>query len=37
LPARMGDLFDRSERVTELPGDLAALQALIRTRIGASA
>jgi threonine synthase len=37
LPARMADLFDRPERVTELPGDLAALQALIRTRIGASA
>jgi len=35
LPARMADLFDRSERVTELPGRLDAVQTLIRDRIGA--
>lgn len=33
LPARMADLFDRPERVTVMPNDLAALQALIRERI----
>ncbi len=32
LPARMADLFDRPERVTRLPDDLAPLQALIRER-----
>ncbi|KAF0174347.1 MAG: threonine synthase [Rhodobacteraceae bacterium] len=33
LPPRMADLFDRPERVTRVPNDLAALQALIRERI----
>ncbi len=33
LPARMGDLFDRPERLTRLPGDLAHLQTHIRERI----
>ena len=35
LPPRMADLFDRPERMTRLPDDLAALQALIRERIAA--
>jgi threonine synthase len=33
LPARMADLFDRPERLTRVPGDLAALQSLVRERI----
>ena len=33
LPSRMADLYERSERVTQVPNDLAALQALIRERI----
>ena len=33
LPPRMADLFDRLERVTRVPNDLAALQSLIRERI----
>jgi threonine synthase len=33
LPPRMADLFDRPERMTRVPNDLAALQALIRERI----
>ncbi len=33
LPARMADLFDRPERMTRVPNDLAALQTLIRERI----
>lgn len=33
LPPRMADLFDRPERVTRVPNDLAALQTLIRERI----
>lgn len=33
LPARMADLFDRPERVTRVPNDLAALETLIRERI----
>ena len=33
LPPRMADLFDRAERVTRVPNDLAALQALVRARI----
>ena len=33
LPARMADLFERPERLTEVPNDLAALQTLIRERI----
>ena len=32
LPARMADLYDRTERVTQVPNDLAALQAIIRER-----
>ena len=35
LPARMADLFERPERLTEVPNDLAALQTLIRERIAA--
>ena len=34
LPLRMADLFDRPERVTRAPDDLAALEALIRERTG---
>ena len=33
LPSRMADLYDRPERLTRVPNDLAALQALIRERI----
>lgn len=33
LPARMGDLFHRPERVTRVPNDLGALQSLVRERI----
>ena len=33
LPSRMADLYDRAERVTRVPGDLATLQALIKERI----
>lgn len=33
LPARMADLFDRPERLTRLPNDLATLQAHIVERI----
>ncbi len=33
LPARMGDLYTRPERVTRMPNDLKALQALIIERI----
>ena len=33
LPARMGDLYERAERVTEIGNDLAALESLIRERI----
>jgi threonine synthase len=33
LPPRMGDLFQRPERVTRVPNDLAALQSLVRERI----
>ncbi|KEO53942.1 threonine synthase [Thioclava indica] len=32
LPARMADLFERDERVTRVPNDLAALEVLIRER-----
>jgi threonine synthase len=32
LPQRMADLYERSERVTQVPNDLAALQAIIRER-----
>ena len=34
LPARMGDLFAREERVTRVPNDLSALKALVRERLG---
>ncbi|MCE5973999.1 threonine synthase [Sinirhodobacter sp. WL0062] len=32
LPPRMADLFERAERVTRVPNDLAALEALIQER-----
>ena len=32
LPDRMGDLFTREERVTSVPNDLAALEAVVRER-----
>ena len=35
LPPRMADLFQRAERVTRVPNDLAALEALVRDRKGA--
>lgn len=35
LPPRMETLYERSERVTEVPNDLGALQTLIRERIDA--
>jgi threonine synthase len=35
LPPRMADLYDRAERLTRVPNDLAALQALIRERLAA--
>jgi len=35
LPARMADLFERSERMTELPGDVEAIKSAIRERISA--
>jgi threonine synthase len=34
LPPRLGDLFDRPERITRAPNDLAILQTLIRERTG---
>ncbi|MEM9850892.1 MAG: threonine synthase, partial [Pseudomonadota bacterium] len=33
LPPRMADLFERPERVTRVPGDLAAVEGIIRERI----
>jgi threonine synthase len=33
LPPHMADLFDRPERMTRVPNDLAALQAVVRERI----
>jgi threonine synthase len=33
LPPHMADLFERPERMTPMPNDLAALQSLIRERI----
>jgi threonine synthase len=33
LPARMADLFDRTERVTRQPNDLKSLQSFVRERI----
>ena len=35
LPERMSDIFDRQERMTEVPNDLAAVASLIRRRRGA--
>jgi threonine synthase len=32
LPPHMAGLFDKAERVTRVPNDLAALQALVRER-----
>lgn len=32
LPKRMADLYDRSERVTQVPNDLAALEQVIREK-----
>ncbi|MGR3467123.1 MAG: threonine synthase [Shimia sp.] len=32
LPERMADLYERSERVTQAPNDLAALEAIVRER-----
>jgi len=32
LPSRMANLYDRSERVTEVPNDLSAIEDLIRER-----
>jgi threonine synthase len=34
LPPRMADLFDRAERVTRVPNDLAALESLVLERTG---
>jgi threonine synthase len=34
LPPRLADLYDREERLTRVPNDLAALQTLIRERTG---
>ena len=34
LPPRMADLFERPERVTHVPNDLGAIQALIRQQTG---
>ena len=34
LPARMADLFDRPERLTRVPEDLAAIEALVEERRG---
>jgi threonine synthase len=33
LPARLGDLFERSEHLSELANDLATVQALMRERL----
>jgi threonine synthase len=34
LPPHLADLFERPERVTEVPNDLAAIEAVIRERTG---
>ena len=34
LPERMGDLYEREERFTVVPDELAAIEALIRERRG---
>ena len=36
LPPRLADLFDRPEKVAELPNDLAAVQGFIRDRARAA-
>ena len=33
LPSRMADLFERPERMTELPNDIEAIKSLIRERV----
>jgi len=33
LPSRMSDLYERSERITQVPNDLGALEELVRERI----
>jgi len=33
LPKRMADLYQRSERLTEVPDDLGALESLVRERL----
>jgi threonine synthase len=33
LPSRMADLYERPERITQVPNDLAALETLIEERI----
>jgi len=33
LPARMGDLFNRDERITKVENDLADITAIIRERV----
>lgn len=37
LPPRLGDLFDREERVAVLPNDLSAVQSFVRRRGGRNA
>ena len=32
LPPRMADLYERDERVTVVPNDLAAIEAVVRER-----
>jgi threonine synthase len=34
LPARMADLFERTERFTVLPNDLGAIEAAVRALVG---
>jgi len=34
LPPHMADLYERDERVTQVPNDLATLQNLIKERLG---
>ena len=34
LPARMADLFEREERFTILPNDIATVQANVRALVG---
>jgi threonine synthase len=37
LPPRMADLFDREERFTVLPNDLASVQSAVRALAGRNA